>query len=79
MATKPSNANVNNGNHNTIYNNTTNYRHVNTNLPRKEKPNWYTRTIIGAIITLLLYIAGGYIKSSISKSDRNPFQLESTK
>ncbi len=72
----------NNRNNNT--NNNTNNVNVNVNVehPRsnpekkKEDPNWYTRTILGGIIALILSIGGYYIKKHLDDKGKRSTDIE---
>lgn len=65
-------------------NNNTNNVNVNVNVehPRpnsekkKEDPNWYTRTILGGIIALILGIGGYYIKKNLDDKSKGSTSLE---
>lgn len=65
---KPTESNVNN-NHNT------NNINLNVNIPHteqatnkeKSEPNWWTRTVIGGIIALILSLCGYYLKNNMDK------------
>lgn len=65
-------------------NNNTNNINVNVNVdhPRpstekkREDPNWYTRTILGGIIALILGIGGYYIKKNLDDKGKGSTDIE---
>ena len=63
MAAKNSPTNVNTNNNTSNVDIKIDARPKRVYLKKKSKPNWYTRTIIGGIIALLLSIAGYYFKN----------------
>ncbi len=65
MAVKDNPTNVNTNNNNNTIDIKIDARPKRAYTKKKSNPNWYTRTIIGGIIALLLSIAGYYIKSSL--------------
>lgn len=68
MATKstPSNNNVNRNNNTNNVNVHVNIKHPKTKLSQKKSnPDWYTRTIIGGIIALVLSLCGYYAKKNL--------------
>ena len=65
-------------------NSNTNNVNVNVNVehPRpnsenkKEDPNWYTRTILGGIIALILGIGGYYIKKNLDDKGKENMNVD---
>ncbi len=66
-------------------NNNTNNVNVNVHVPRskkatakkKEQPNWYTRTIVGGAIALILSLCGYLVKKNMDdKSNGNSNGIE---
>lgn len=63
---------INNSNTNNITLNVTPEKPKRQYTKKKQEPNWYTRTILGGIIALVLSLCAYYIKSAMDeKADPN--------